>query len=432
MHNDTNVNLRKDGLCGVVPVYPHEDVTLNGVGLSGYRIVFPSNATGFEKTVAEMLSARIFDISGDRLSWENDEASAEALEILLGKTNRASKIPSQTGALIVAEGSKLILLGKTAYELGLAAKAFLKAVDASVIRGDGKVIFSGVTEIPACREISLMSYNFYGFHAYQSRMDNICRVITKYLPDVLSIQEPDLAMMELTHVNLDGYYDYYNGCPRHGEEGSEPLPDAKGANSVAPILYNRERFRLLSADTKWMSDTPDVPSKFESSAYYRHFSYVELFDRVTEQRFVAVNLHLQGALSLLQVKVVMKYLDRLYRDVPVFLIGDFNNRAENPLFQMLFGEGGFASSHNTAKRIIDGHNRIDWILYTKDCVTAQLYHCCTETYPDPDDRKGYYDGKTPSDHFAYYAEMELSENVKISHDWSALQSWEPLIEEPRA
>jgi hypothetical protein len=106
------------------------------------------------------------------------------------------------------------------------------------------------------------------------------------------------------------------------------------------------------------------------------------------------------------------------------LIGDFNSESDKPVLYQIREIAGFASAHNTAKRILDGHNRIDWIMYTKDCVEAELYHCCSETYPDPDDKKGYYHMKTPSDHFAFYAEVSFLANVDPVHDWTEASKWE--------
>ncbi len=418
MHNDGNVKLREKGLCGIVPKYEHEPITLNGVCLCEYQIVYPAKTSGFEKTIAEMLSARFLDLTEETVPFLADREATSTHKIIL----RQDKSP-ECGMIALEDGIELC--GKSAYHLGIVAKELLNRIEDAMIRGDGKIDVAGKTDIPEKHGVSLMAYNFYGFHAYQTRMDNICRVITKYLPDVLSIQEPDLAMMELTYVNLDNYYAYYNGRPRHGEDENNLPADAKGANSVAPILYNKERFRLLSADTRWMSDTPEVPSKYVDSVYYRHYSYAVLEDLFTKERFVAVNLHLQRPVAVEQVKIVLEHLNRCFNDLPVFLIGDFNSEIDKPVLQMLLESAGFASAHNTAKRIRDGHNRIDWILYTKDCAEAEFYHCCTETYPDPDDRKGYYNGRTPSDHFAYYAEVTVDHSREILHDWSETLNWEP-------
>lgn len=423
MHNDGNVSLREKGLCGIVPQYEHAPLTLNGVLLREYEIVYAEDSRCFEKTLAEALSARIEDLCGDRLSVSSDKEFHNAHTILIGGATSEKTEETLEAKLAVSEKG-VSFGGETAYSLGTAVRFFLDAVERAVKEGHGRLSFSGVTAIPARNDLSLMGYNFYGFHAYQTRMDNLCRVICKYLPDVLCIQEPDLAMMELTHVNLDGYYTYYNGRPRHGEDESQIPSDAKGANSVAPILYNATRYRLLSADTKWMSDTPDVPSKFSDSVYYRHFSYVELEDRVTKTRFVVVNLHLQRASAVRQMHIVFEHLNRLFSDVPVFLVGDFNNEADKPVLYQMREIAGFASAHDTAKEVRDGHNRIDWIMYTKDCVAADFYHCCTETYPDPDDRKGYYNGKTPSDHFAFYAELSFLQGIAPAHDWTTASRWE--------
>lgn len=418
MHNDGNVKLREKGLCGIVPKYEHEPITLNGIRLCEYEVVYPANSNGFEKIIAEMLSARILDLTEDAVPFLAEFESTSAHKIMLHQEQSLA-----CGMIAFEDGVELC--GKSAYHLGTVAKELLNRIEDAMIRGDGKIDLAGKIDVPEKRSISLMAYNFYGFHAYQTRMDNICRVITKYLPDVLSIQEPDLAMMELTHVNLDEYYAYYNGRPRHGEDENNLPADAKGANSVAPILYNKERFRLLSADTRWMSDTPEIPSKYEDSAYYRHYSYAVLEDLFTKERFVAVNLHLQRSVAVEQVKIVLEHLNRCFNNLPVFLIGDFNSEIDKPVLQMLVESAGFASVHNTAQKIRDGHNRIDWILYTKDCAAAEFYHCCTETYSDPDDRKGYYHGRTPSDHFAYYGEVTLDTSHGVLHDWSETLNWKP-------
>ena len=72
MHNDGNVALRAKGLCAVVPHYEHMPLTLNGIRLTDFCIVYPNDAKNFEKTVAEALSARIADLCGDVLELFSD------------------------------------------------------------------------------------------------------------------------------------------------------------------------------------------------------------------------------------------------------------------------------------------------------------------------------------------------------------------------
>ena len=150
-------------------------------------------------------------------------------------------------------------------------------------------------------KISVMGYNIYGVNGtiYQLRADNICRKVTKYLPGIVSFQEPAKNLMDLIH--MEQYYGYYMGIPRHTEaapivggsvviDGVEHL--LNGANSYAPILYAKDRYEVVEGGTKWMTGTPDEYSRLEGSDYTRIYTYVLFRDKQTNERFIVVNHHL--------------------------------------------------------------------------------------------------------------------------------------------
>ena len=133
MHNDSNMMRLARGECGIVPTYVHDEVTLNGVPLKRYQIVYAKTNQKFEKAIAEGLAARIADLSGDVLVWCDDSAPEAQYEILIGDTARSWVFESSESAVISAREDKLLLQGTNAYEIALAQRDFLSALEGSVV-----------------------------------------------------------------------------------------------------------------------------------------------------------------------------------------------------------------------------------------------------------------------------------------------------------
>ena len=131
---------------------------------------------------------------------------------------------------------------------------------------------------PAPRdEITVVSYNVryfnhnadFGKCHWYVRAPLVLRKIETLAPDVLCMQEvhpPQYAYLKKHLVGYDSVIGYRENRGVHSE--------------ACPIFYNAARFTLLDSGTFWLSDTPDVQSKFEDSWHYRIASFAKLRDMV--------------------------------------------------------------------------------------------------------------------------------------------------------
>ncbi len=102
---------------------------------------------------------------------------------------------------------------------------------------------------------------------------------------------------------------------------------------ATPIFYDPEKFELVETKTFWLSDTPDVISKYEESAFIRICTHVVF--KVKEKLLIFLNTHLDylaDATCLKQAKVIIKKIAELknkYSDAAIILSGDFNQHPDS-------------------------------------------------------------------------------------------------------
>ncbi|SPO01852.1 related to endonuclease/exonuclease/phosphatase family protein [Cephalotrichum gorgonifer] len=107
--------------------------------------------------------------------------------------------------------------------------------------------------------------------------------------------------------------------------------DGDNGGDYSPILYQSNDVDLIWNETKWLSETPDVPS-FGWGATNRRTVSIGVFEhKATRQRFIAANTHLDHAVPEARVKGLRIIIDRLraareeYGPLTVSLTGDFNS-----------------------------------------------------------------------------------------------------------
>lgn len=398
-----------------------KDLVINGTPISEFSIVYPAKGSEYEEALARRLSDYIASISGHVLQFIPDSRTKGAHEILIGKTNRAFTVLTQSGAALETDQNHIAIVGENAYDYGLAQQA-LSNLLLSAALAKTPVTLPDKTPVEDTEKVKVMSYNVYGFDYYASRCDNMRRLITKYLPDIIGYQEPDVTMTD--KLRMEGYYEWFDGEARHTYPNGSLVSDPSGANSISPIGYAKDRYTFILGDTKWSTGTPDVPSKNPASAYYRMYTYVMLLDNVTGEELIVVNHHLQRQVATEQVTYMFKFFQENYTDVPVIMLGDFNSESNTDVIKrVVMQEGGFTSLHKMATNPEAKEPRIDWIFGMSCCIQGTFFKVCYETYPDSQAKldKEYGDGKIPSDHEPVYGEFYIkSDRADHTHDWSSL------------
>lgn len=223
-----------------------------------------------------------------------------------------------------------------------------------------------------------------GTHS-SKRVKLFAQQINDRLPDVLGVQEINSTWVAKMEEFLP-QYDYYG--VKRGGDANENQSEMNG------IFYLKEKFEVVEKNTFWISETPDVESKFEGAGCYRICSYLILKNKLTGEIFAHFNTHLDnesaeartlgGTLLTERIeKVLVKY-----GDIPVVVTGDFNQYSDEEACKALENKG-FLNVNTT---VDGGDNMLTYNGWTKDTVgrpidyifvndkfDAQSYQVVTET-----------------------------------------------------
>ena len=145
--------------------------------------------------------------------------------------------------------------------------------------------------------------------------------------------------------------DLAEALPNHDHYGVD-RDDGRSAGEHCPIFWNRARFDLLHAETKWLSATPDVPGSVGwDAALPRTATIVVLNDRQTGKIIRVVNTHFShiGAEArALAARMLSLQFAMSGADIDV-LLGDLNAEPESLSMAILEG-GGLSDAYDVAEK----------------------------------------------------------------------------------
>jgi len=145
--------------------------------------------------------------------------------------------------------------------------------------------------------------------------------------------------------------DLAEALPNHDHYGVG-RDDGRVAGEHCPIFWNRARFDLLHAETKWLSATPDVPGWLGwDAALPRTATIVVLNDRQTGKIIRVVNTHFShiGAEArALAARMLSLQFAMSGADIDV-LLGDLNAEPESLSMAILEG-GGLSDAYDVAEK----------------------------------------------------------------------------------
>ncbi|KAF7595107.1 hypothetical protein BBP40_007311 [Aspergillus hancockii] len=112
------------------------------------------------------------------------------------------------------------------------------------------------------------------------------------------------------------------GCGRDGGKKGE----------YSPILYRPAVWAVDWSTTRWLSETPDEPSRGWDAAYRRIATYAVLRHREDGRKVLAMNCHLddRGQVSRFEsAKLILNWMEENEKGVDgCFICGDFNTNSE--------------------------------------------------------------------------------------------------------
>lgn len=197
------------------------------------------------------------------------------------------------------------------------------------------------------QSFTVMTYNIRldteadGINQWKNRTGRVVTLIKKYNPELLGVQEAMHNQMVDLQAGLAEYH--YVGVGRD---------DGKKKGEYSAIFYKKEKFELLSQNTFWLSETPDVPgSKSWDAAITRIVTYALFKDKATGKRFLYANTHFdhigeearKNSAELIKIYLAGFLQGASYGNkdsqLAVIVSGDFNSEpTDAPYLTMTNGE----------------------------------------------------------------------------------------------
>lgn len=183
-------------------------------------------------------------------------------------------------------------------------------------------------------QVKVMTFNIRtrtiidGPNHWNHRKHLVADIIASNGADVVGLQEAQNSQLKYIRSHLPQYGTYSAGRS-DGNQGGEGCP----------ILFRRDRFTILEADTFWFSDTPNVPgSKDWGNLPPRICSWVRLVDKQSGAGLYVYNLHLDNLSQNSRKRSVQLLAEKIAArrtNDPFVIMGDFNMKATNPAMAFL-------------------------------------------------------------------------------------------------
>ena len=162
-----------------------------------------------------------------------------------------------------------------------------------------------------------------GINKFFLRAPRVLKAIRDESPDLIGFQEDNDAMRVFLRENLSEYT--VLGCG-----------GGRNYRSVSNVIaYKTDRFELIDFESRWLSNTPDVPASTfggDQSKYPRHYHRARVHDGESGKTFQFVNMHADHVgenAKLMATKQVVEML-KAYADEGIFVCGDLNSHPGTP------------------------------------------------------------------------------------------------------
>jgi len=167
-----------------------------------------------------------------------------------------------------------------------------------------------------------------GENSWQHRSSIAFAVIEKHQPAILGIQEAYDFQIDALRVRFPQYK--LIGVGRE---------DGKRKGEFSAIFYDFQRFKHLSSDTIWLSDTPRLPNSYHwGNTITRICTWAILQDSLTNRRMIVLNTHWDHQSQNSRARsadMIRSLLNSHSKINSIVLMGDLNANEENPAYQSL-------------------------------------------------------------------------------------------------
>jgi len=272
--------------------------------------------------------------------------------------------------------------------------------------------------IPEYKEFTAMTFNIRTFNLeedtpnlWMNRKDRLLATVLKYSPDIVGFQEVrDLGgQLDFLKDNLTDY----NWCGNSNYYGSDIALSVVAAETNI-VFYKKDRFTLVSWETKWLSETPDVISSgWDEDSTKRTYTRVVLKDNLSGQELNFINTHLDPGAPLSKEKMSKRYSQLAKEDGrPFIIIGDFNFAEGSTFYNFITADTLKDSKHLAAESDTGGTYHsfkgtpsnpmpIDFVYVTESFFDVSSYKIIRDKSDE---------GLYPSDHFPVFVTLKLKPN----------------------
>ena len=162
------------------------------------------------------------------------------------------------------------------------------------------------------------------------RRAHLCAVLRELEPDILATQEAYAPQID----DLRGALPDYQMAGVGRDDGAR-------AGEFCALFFRADRYELREQSTRWLSETPEIPSFGWGAHCLRIATRARLFDRQTQHEFEVWNTHFDHASELARLqsaRTLRRGLDAL--SAPALLCGDFNSAPDDEPLRALTRGGG--------------------------------------------------------------------------------------------
>ncbi|MBR4013876.1 MAG: endonuclease/exonuclease/phosphatase family protein [Clostridia bacterium] len=383
-------------------------LTINGVALEDFTVVFDKRPiSGAEKAFA-YLNEKLEVLYGTALNGVM--SSKDRYEILIGLDGDdeaiAQAYAENPSGLIGATEKKIVLLGANYTALCQVIDAFLDKATGET--GSKEISVSGYECLDLNKaSINVMSYNVLSDLGKEGRpSDPRTKMVDTILEndtDVFGTQEDGQANAAAFTQKLKSYSIYKGG-------------DISDNSNY--IYWKTDKFNLKEKGCYYLSDTPEIKSKYNGSNHYRTMAYVILEVKETGKQFVFVDVHAdyraEEPVRVKQLTALTNIIKNINKNnLPIVIVGDFNTTPttsggaipsflrENPNFSRT--EDIAHTEGDTGGTLVDGFIKRD-NKYVFDHIFVSTDKIFTRYYTVVDNIKN---GKYPSDHVPVLSKIDI-------------------------
>ncbi|MBC7934306.1 MAG: endonuclease/exonuclease/phosphatase family protein [Rhizobacter sp.] len=242
-----------------------------------------------------------------------------------------------------------------------------------------------------------------GENRWDARKDKVAGLINYYEPDFVGGQEVQHHQLTYLLNTLNGYTSIGVG-----------RDDGKQEGEYSCIFYKKDKYKLISQSTFWLSPTPDSVS-FGWNAACRRVCTYGLFQSNKTKQFVWIfNTHFDHISELARAesaKLIIKKIKEVNtKSYPVILSGDFNSKPVDAPAQYMLAN--MHSSRNISQQVYGAADTWNGFKFNKKpdgCIdyifVSQNNKLSVTKFATITDS---YDMKYPSDHFPIMATIKIN------------------------